>query len=1227
MRKLLALLALLPTPLFAQAHPRAVLRSNIETRLEAKAAGSDADWVSMKSLCDYYTQQSATADSLPPVYAPNQPVVSQPAGTITQGYQGGDYVLILQSLGPCYYGLKDSDALQAAKYKAQAMKIVLAAAAPFASVTPAAPPANWDGLTVRASNLVTNTGPGGQARITMYSHGLSTNAAVTIAGVLGCTAANITGKVGAVTSLTFDLLTTGGSPVICNAAGTNYAQNILTDSGYGSRNYILTYALGYDWFQSSWTAGEKAQIFEAGNFWADEVKHLWRVSGFGNPALQDVQSNYHGGHSQSLALWGICTRGAGENSRGQEWYDYWSNTLLPIETAFFSRWLGNNAGTVDTTHYGRGWIGAVALPMLVDYEANGVNHFPANPWVLQTMRYMIHNTMPPRTYQTLRGYVTAPGDSLNGNIPSRTYSDPWWLVHHIADVLGDSFRPYFKDWIADVEPFANNAKSFFSGARYDTKAVWWDSSLSSSEWTVEPLSNPEMSNPSGGYGTVLMRSDWTTGAVAGNFSSHPYTASVWNGKEMWDEGSLLVQRGDVHLLVHGEAEATRAGSFNTWLDLLCCGTPSHLVQGIYLVKNASTGVYTSMSVDYSYVYQQPGFDRPLNSPPVVTTTHTTRIDRYADATSYVYSRAVNLNNNYGYMSSPYHRPVQGWDREVLYLRPGRFVIYDRTLKVNHVSASFDQQMRWVTGRTATTASYGSGMYRTSVVDGATYKGALTHVLPAIDSPTVTNYLGLGAVYTIDAVPSANNQYVNWLTVVDPAAESGELAEVAKFTSANADVVRLNDDTVVGFASNQWGAAVALPITYTVSGLGAGATHRIAGLAVSTTYNVTVAGANVTIATSGGGSSIASTASGVLVFTSGSVPNDPVSITTTNLPNGTVGAAYSQTLGVTGGDGGPYTCALDSGVAPTGLTLNAACTITGTPTLAETQTFAVKATDGSAAVSAARTLSITVIANAPVIMNVALPAGVVNQPYAVQFTNSGGSAPFVWDLVAGTVPSGLSLSSSGVLSGTPLSSSTSEIVVRVTDNLAQTDSNPYTLQVIDAPTSLALDIKVERQATRIHVKYGKLGLPYSTPCSATLYYQGIAGAMSQSPTGYSTRQAYFSGLLPDTIYTVVTGCGSAYPDVWTQVKTLPGEIPTGTISYPVLFKPSTFLTAQGVAKVSVTATEQPCGDVVQSLNTSCAAGCVIPLTLKRGRYFQLEYHWETAGNTAVGGGVTRVIATE
>jgi hypothetical protein len=91
---------------------------------------------------------------------------------------------------------------------------------------------------------------------------------------------------------------------------------------------------------------------------------------------------------------------------------------------------------------------------------------------------------------------------------------------------------------------------------------------------------------------------------------------------------------------------------------------------------------------------------------------------------------------------------------------------------------------------------------------------------------------------------------------------------------------------------------------------------------------------------------------------------PLAITTTTLPNGTVGVAYNTTLQSSGGTP-PVTWAVTVGLLPAGLTLNSSTgAITGSPTTTATSNFTVKATDSATptAQTATQALSITVVAS-------------------------------------------------------------------------------------------------------------------------------------------------------------------------------------------------------------------------------------------------------------------------
>ncbi len=76
----------------------------------------------------------------------------------------------------------------------------------------------------------------------------------------------------------------------------------------------------------------------------------------------------------------------------------------------------------------------------------------------------------------------------------------------------------------------------------------------------------------------------------------------------------------------------------------------------------------------------------------------------------------------------------------------------------------------------------------------------------------------------------------------------------------------------------------------------------------------------------------------------------------------------------------------------------------------------------------------------------LPQATATANYAQTFAASGGTAPYTYSVTAGTLPSGLTLASSGALSGTPSAAGTSTFTVQVKDSVNATFSKQYQLTV-------------------------------------------------------------------------------------------------------------------------------------------------------------------------------------
>jgi hypothetical protein len=177
----------------------------------------------------------------------------------------------------------------------------------------------------------------------------------------------------------------------------------------------------------------------------------------------------------------------------------------------------------------------------------------------------------------------------------------------------------------------------------------------------------------------------------------------------------------------------------------------------------------------------------------------------------------------------------------------------------------------------------------------------------------------------------------------------------------------------------------------------------------------------------------------------------ITVNPATLPNGAVGTAYSQTVSASGGTS-PYVFSISSGALPTGLLLNSAGAITGTPTAAGTFTFTITARDANGCFGS-RLYDITIASpGCPAILlsPSTLPPGTTLFPYTQQITASGGTAPYTFIIAAGALPPGLSLSASGLISGAPQQPGLFNFTVRATDLNGCQGSRNYSLAILTQP---------------------------------------------------------------------------------------------------------------------------------------------------------------------------------
>lgn len=247
-------------------------------------------------------------------------------------------------------------------------------------------------------------------------------------------------------------------------------------------------------------------------------------------------------------------------------------------------------------------------------------------------------------------------------------------------------------------------------------------------------------------------------------------------------------------------------------------------------------------------------------------------------------------------------------------------------------------------------------------------------------------------------------------------------------------------------------------------------------------------------------------------------------------------------------------------------------ITYTPTagFSGTDSFTYTATNASGTSSPA-TVSVTVSAPTLSLSPTSLPSGTVGSSYSASLSASLGTAPYSYAVTAGALPAGLSLSSSGIFSGTPTSSGTSSFTVTATDDLGATGSRAYAIAVAGtastAPTASNVSATVAANSSGNAITLSLGGGAASSVAVDAAPSNGTAIASGTSIT--YTPTAGFSGSDSFT-YTATNTAGTSSPATVSITVSAPvlSISPSGSLSASVgdLFS-QTFTAGNGAAPYS------------------------------------------------------------
>lgn len=382
-------------------------------------------------------------------------------------------------------------------------------------------------------------------------------------------------------------------------------------------------------------------------------------------------------------------------------------------------------------------------------------------------------------------------------------------------------------------------------------------------------------------------------------------------------------------------------------------------------------------------------------------------------------------------SSPVPGPFSGSQAYTLIVNPASVVLPATILPSGVTAVPYASSLTSATGGTAP--------YSYTVTAGA-LPGGIAMSLAGVFSGT----------------PIAGGTFNFTVTATDSSSGSGPYSAMRAYsiavTAITLSPLTLPNGTAgVAYTQTLTASGGSAPYTYSVS---AGALP--AGMVISTTG--LLSGTPTASGTFSFTVSAIDTASavGTQAYTL-SVAAPTLTLAPTSLISGTAGTAYTQAITASGGIA-PYSYTVSAGALPAGLTLGTGGTLSGTPTVAGSFNFTVTATDSTSGTAGSGLRAYTLVLAAPTISlaSANVPPPLLGVAYSATLIATGGTAPYTYAVTAGALPAGLSLSPSGVLSGTPTAVGPAMFTITATDALGFSGERTFNFTVLLFATPVPVD---------------------------------------------------------------------------------------------------------------------------------------------------------------------------
>lgn len=301
------------------------------------------------------------------------------------------------------------------------------------------------------------------------------------------------------------------------------------------------------------------------------------------------------------------------------------------------------------------------------------------------------------------------------------------------------------------------------------------------------------------------------------------------------------------------------------------------------------------------------------------------------------------------------------------------------------------------------------------------------------------------------------------------------------------------------------------------------------------------------------------------------------------PPAEVGIAYRWQMRVYDVNGTLLTTgySIVSGAPPTGVTMSAGGLFTGTPTVAGSARFTVRATSGGNSADFPMTLKVAPALTATTDVTT-LPPSIVGQPYAGNVIPANGVPPYRCKVTAGANRPGLSISSAGKVTGKPTQLVTSGYTaptVTVTDALGAT-------------TTVVVDVPVRAAAAALPAGQVVIGNTNGDGTSETIdFFSWFFGAGADGDLVFDGTNTFAS--------TLATKSGSVYTirrDVYAHDLAVSGSAKVNTNGYAIYCSGALDLSNAGVLALG---NNESNDGAAGSGSTGGAGGAVSGGTLRPG----------------------------